>query len=683
MILGPGTLVHQRYRIVQAIGQGGMGTVYEAVDERLGHTIALKQTRLSGVQADQAFEREARLLARLNHPSLPRVTDYFVETEGQFLVMDYIGGQDLAHLLQQQGGPFAVRQVLDWADQLLDALEYLHRQQPPVIHRDIKPHNMKLGPSDRMMLLDFGLAKGMATTTQQQVSVAGYTPQYAPIEQIQGTGTDHRSDLYALAVTLHHLLTGTAPVNALSRATAHINHQPDPQPAAHVVNPQVPPAVSHVLMQAMAMRSEDRLTDAATMRAALRQAQMQSAYTDETVVSAPAPEAVVANPQPAATPMVQPATQPVGGAVQSKPSKSSLWLWLGGGLAIVVLLVCMLPIFGMAYFLAPMEGEVVPSPPVEAVAVEAGVAPTGQLDTPGRLTAANASDIIEYDRVKAHEGLIMGLAFTPDGKTLASASFDGQVKIWDVERRLLKHNLDGPGGDLHNVTISADGRQVAAGSESGAIGVWDIETGEALYTLQEHRDKVRNLVFAPDGSLLASGSLDKTLRLWDTETGTLLQTIDAHISVWGLAFSPDGQIIAFGDGSSVKMYNLTSNEVVRTLEEAETTIQQVTFSPDGDHLAASFEGSIILWNTFDGSVLATLTKPGVTIKCLAFSPDSQLLASGDDQDMLRLWDMQSKSQLDTNLLHSSTVYSTAFAPDQKLLVAVDGWEMIFWAAEAR
>ncbi len=276
----PGTLVNERYLIVRLIGQGGMGAVYEATDQRLKGNVALKQTTLSDQQSEKAFEREAHLLARLRHPALPKVIDYFSDHEGQFLVMEFFPGDDLAHMLTQRGEPFAVAQVLDWADQLLAALHYLHQQHPPVIHRDIKPQNLKLTSENDIVLLDFGLAKGHQPGRTSHLtssgSILGYTPMYAPLEQIQGTGTDPRSDLYALAATLHHLLTSTPPIDTLTRAAASVNHQPDPQPATHTLNPQVSRPVSDVLAQAMRLAPDERPSNASTMRDMLHRARHMS-----------------------------------------------------------------------------------------------------------------------------------------------------------------------------------------------------------------------------------------------------------------------------------------------------------------------------------------------------------------------------------------------------------------------
>ena len=270
--LDEGTVLQDRYRVVRQLGHGGMGAVYEAVDERLGITVALKETLSSEASMLKQFEREARLLASMHHPALPRVSDHFVEGERAFLVMQYIGGVDLAKIIAQQPGPFPRDQVIAWADQLLDALVYLHSRDRQVIHRDIKPHNLKLTSTGQIALLDFGLAKAHSADTSLTSSRAffGYTKHYAPLEQIQDQRTDQRSDIYALGATLYHLLTGIKPDDALVRATAMINSEPDPLKPANHVHGAVGPEIAAILSKAMAQKSEDRFATAREFREALR-----------------------------------------------------------------------------------------------------------------------------------------------------------------------------------------------------------------------------------------------------------------------------------------------------------------------------------------------------------------------------------------------------------------------------
>jgi len=272
MHLQPNTLLQGRYRVARLLAQGGMGAVYEAVDERLGNTVALKQTLVSDLQLQAAFAREARLLAGLHHPALPVVSDHFAEHGDQFLVMQFIPGDDLGAMLQRRGAPFPLAEVLPWADRLLDALDVLHSRRPPIIHRDIKPQNLKLTARGELVLLDFGLAKGEVAPGGAGVSrsIFGYTPQYAPLEQIQGSGTAPGSDLYAAGATLYELLTGAPPPDALTRAAAAVSAQPDPLRPAHALNPALPPALSALLAEAMALDPARRPPSAAAMRAALR-----------------------------------------------------------------------------------------------------------------------------------------------------------------------------------------------------------------------------------------------------------------------------------------------------------------------------------------------------------------------------------------------------------------------------
>lgn len=270
-MLAVGTVLQNRYLIVHKIGQGGMGAVYEAKDQRLGVTVALKETIVNQEALHKAFEREAKLLAKLRHASLPVVSDYFFEADGQYLVMQYIDGKDLGELLSEKK-IFPLVDVLNWTERLLDALDYLHSQNPPIIHRDIKPSNLKLTERGEIILLDFGLAKGNQSQGNTNASIYGYTPHYAPIEQIEGTGTDERSDIYALAATIYHLLTGVKPADAMPRVLSVLNGNSDPLRPACEISPQIPVAISEVLSRALSQKRDERPASAAQMKRELNDA---------------------------------------------------------------------------------------------------------------------------------------------------------------------------------------------------------------------------------------------------------------------------------------------------------------------------------------------------------------------------------------------------------------------------
>ena len=220
-----------RYQIREQIGQGGIGSVYLANDLRLeGRLCAVKEVEHDRSlptkifeEAREQFMREATVLARLDHPNLPKVSDFFSSENRDYLVMDYVPGEDLRTLMldARRGKAFLrVDVVLGWANQIANALTYLHRQDPPIIHRDIKPSNLKLTPSGLVKLVDFGLVKVLVPDEMTITVIQGQgTILYTPLEQYgsDGAHTDVRSDVYSLGATLYHLLTNEPPADARTR----------------------------------------------------------------------------------------------------------------------------------------------------------------------------------------------------------------------------------------------------------------------------------------------------------------------------------------------------------------------------------------------------------------------------------------------------------------------------------
>jgi len=200
MTLEQGTLLNGRYRIVDILGQGGMGSVYRAMDENLGMEVAVKENLFTTDEYSRQFRLEAVILASLRHPNLPRVTDHFVfENQGQYLVMDYIEGEDLRQRMERLGTIPEEDAILIGAA-IADALSHLHSRKPPVLHRDIKPGNVKITPDGRVFLVDFGLAKLVQGTQTTTTGARAMTPGYSPPEQYGTARTDPRSDIYSLAL---------------------------------------------------------------------------------------------------------------------------------------------------------------------------------------------------------------------------------------------------------------------------------------------------------------------------------------------------------------------------------------------------------------------------------------------------------------------------------------------------
>ena len=278
-ILDAGTLLRERYEILELVGQGGMGAVYKAVDLVLEGRIcavkevlpALTNSNSSNEELDQMseqFRREASVLARLDHPNLPKVSDYFTEGGREYLVMDFVEGRDLQEILQD-----AIRRneflqesvVMGWAVQLLDALEYMHSQAPPVLHRDIKPSNIKLTPRGTVKLVDFGLVKLVQVDESKTVTVlqGRGTVAYTPLEQYGGDSgfTDARSDLYSLGATIYHLLAGIPPVDAKERFL-----HPGTLTSLRQLNPAISIRTERSVFLALSMHPTERPSTAREMR---------------------------------------------------------------------------------------------------------------------------------------------------------------------------------------------------------------------------------------------------------------------------------------------------------------------------------------------------------------------------------------------------------------------------------
>jgi serine/threonine protein kinase len=262
MSLEPGSILHDRYRIDGQLGKGGMGTVYLAFDQTLQIKVALKENLNLNPESERQFHREASLLASLRHPNLPRVTDHFILEGRQYLVMDYIEGEDLHARARRQ--PPTPLDVLRWADDVCEALVYLHSRKPPVIHRDIKPSNIKVQPDGNVVLVDFGLAK-VFDHQQTTTGARGLTPGFSPPEQYGSGRTDARSDQYALAATMYNLLTGTAPADSIERMMGNEELKP-----AASLNPAIPPNVDACLERALSISKDDRFPNVAAFQAALK-----------------------------------------------------------------------------------------------------------------------------------------------------------------------------------------------------------------------------------------------------------------------------------------------------------------------------------------------------------------------------------------------------------------------------
>jgi serine/threonine protein kinase len=375
MSLSIGQVLNNRYRITKLLGQGGFGAVYRAWDLSLKKPCAVKQNFETSPQAHQQFEREAVILARLHHPNLPRVTDHFtIPEEAQYLVMDFVEGEDLQEILDHRGGPLPESQVLPWIEQVCDALTYLHNQVPPIIHRDIKPANIKVTPQGQAMLVDFGIAKVYDPNLKTTLGARAVTPGFSPLEQYGQGSTDPRSDVYSLGAMLYTLLTARQLPESTQRAVRDTVIPPER------LNPSISPPVVAAIKQAIQVDAAHRLQSVSDFKTAL--------LTTQTIVAPPPMAQSAANrysnlqPTAALRPNIQSAK--VGGIPK--------WLLLAGlgvvGVGIIV-------VIGLVAFFAGRISEPTPEvivgvETVVGFTVTAGV----PVNTPGLLPTSTPVPVL-------------------------------------------------------------------------------------------------------------------------------------------------------------------------------------------------------------------------------------------------------------------------------------------------
>ena len=281
------------------------------------------------------------------------------------------------------------------------------------------------------------------------------------------------------------------------------------------------------------------------------------------------------------------------------------------------------------------------------------------------------SEVKERNSLEGHSNSVRSVVFSPDGKTLASASFDNTIKLWHLETQKPIATLIGHSNLVNSVAFSFDGLILASASDDNTIKLWHLETQKRIATLTGHSDLVNSVAFSPDSKTLASASDDKTIKLWHLETQKLIATLRHSNEVRSVAFSPDGKTLAStSDDHTIKLWPLQSQKPIATLTGHSSKVNSVAFSPDGLTLASvSSDKTIKLWHLQSQKPIATLTGHSSKVNSVAFSPDGLTLASASSDKTIKLWHLQSQKLIATLTGHSSWVYSVAFSPDALTLAS--------------
>jgi len=353
MTLERGTLLHNRYRIVDILGQGGMGFVYRAIDENLGVEVAVKENLFTTDDYARQFHLEAVILANMRHPNLTRVTDHFViENQGQYLVMDYIEGEDLRQRMERLI-TITEEDAILIGIAMCDALTHLHSRNPPILHRDIKPGNVKITSDGHIYLVDFGLAKIMKGAEDTTTGARAMTPGYSPPEQYGTARTDVRTDIYSLGATLYAALTGVIPEEGLARVMDKIELTP-----LRKRNPAISRRMAGVIEKAMSIRVEDRYQTAAEFRHALVKANPRTLPLNGDILVEPPPGFVDSDeikghsgrPDNSSKKIDQPVAPPPVPPVPQKGLGKGFWIFVSYVLLLVLAVVVVVP-----YYWAPIS----------------------------------------------------------------------------------------------------------------------------------------------------------------------------------------------------------------------------------------------------------------------------------------------------------------------------------------
>jgi len=715
-MLTPGIVLQNRYRIVSLLGQGGMGAVYRAWDMRLNISVAVKEmVPQPGIdpptlaQLRQQFYQEAQVLARLDHPNLVRVTDYFEEWGNAYLVMNFVEGQSLADLIAARG-PLPEARVLEWARQLLDALAYCHAQG--VVHRDIKPQNIIIRADGRPILVDFGLAKlwdPRDPRTRTAVRAMG-TPEYAPPEQYGTSLTDHRSDIYSLGATLYHALTGKEPPPAGERAANPKTPLPLPRLAPHLGN-----RTYHVVLKAMNLEKRDRWQSAEEMRKEVVRAMsdISPTSTGTSTIRQPAPTAssqsvprssdhrpAPASPQPhpGAPPAPRPASAPPQPGPGAPPGRYSTSAPHQSQPATPPASPAQRPAPGPqqpgpapAF---PSVRQPVASPPQQASAYDLSVGQTTPATAPQPFAGIPTwllvfsvllplllivfliVTVLQYASTQpslsrsGHESSA-GPNATPSRSIQDFGLLPGDVILPENATGVIQIAIFGLDYPVFCVTFSRDNALLASGGEN-TIHLWQVAQGKPLRTIKLNNSYVRCMALSPNGDILVSGLDNSSVQLWRVADGALLRTLEGHnAGVLSVAFSPDGQTLASGSvDRNVRLWRVSDGASLRTLEGHTGWVLSVAFSPDGQTLASgSYDRTVRLWRVSDGASLRTLEGHTDSVWSVAFSPDGQTLASGSGDATVRLWRVSDGALLRTLEGHTDSVRSVAFSPDGQTLAS--------------
>jgi Tfp pilus assembly protein PilF len=611
-----GDVIGDRYRITQEIGTGGVATTYAAEDVRSGSRVAVKQLLLwqrHDWKVLELFEREASMLAQLEHPGIPRYVDYLqIEHDGApcfYLVQELADGRTLQAWSDGGFRPDEM-QVRRIADELLGILEYLQGRTPPIVHRDIKPGNLIWRADGSLALVDFGAVKD-PSGTEHGSTVVGTFGFMAP-EQLRGASM-LQTDLYGVAATCVYLLCRKTPAEL-------------PEKAGEVQLERAI-AVGHGfagwLERMLARAPERRFATASEARAELARVDLR----------------------------------------RPKTTRASL---IAAGLAALFVVPGAIAagVYGPAMFGAPVK-------PAASTAAGSGkpVSSTVRYDA-----ARDRTGRIRWVRnLTGHWSAVFGVGVASQGTQVVTTSADKTAKLWDFSSGEAIRTFPGHQSRIGVPVITRDGTKLVTPSDK--IRVFELATGELERTLEGHPGQTTQLALSPDQQRLVSVGFDGTVKLWDLSGGRLLASTPAPRRCFGAAWSTDGATVATScEDGSVRLYDPATLRETQKLGAHTRSATEVLFTPDGKTLvSAGDDRKIVVYSVEFRKVMRTLEGHTDEVWAIAISQDGKTLVSGGKDEVIRLWDIYSGKQLDAIHYEKQPALDLAFTADgQSFLAALGG-----------
>ena len=645
---GPFLQTIGKFEVLERLGQGGMGTVYRARDPILDRPVALKTISpelAANPEFLGRFQREARAAARLTHPNIVTVYELGDLAGTPYIAMELLEGLDLVEAMSP--GRLPLDEKLRIMVEVCRGLDYAHKRG--VIHRDVKPANVRLLANGNVKLVDFGIARlGESTLTQTGILLG--TPSYLAPEVVAGGRVDHRADMWAVGVILFELLSGQRPFQAPTFVGLVYRIVHEPAPVLDTAALQIPPLLAGVVARTLEKDPSRRYQDLAELAAALQGVRGVGETTEPTLSPQARERAVELELAAVRRSMeandLERALEAARRAQALAPSRTEVVALveriersLAGAPAAVVDRHHTLPAIESTVLATPTPSRPRLPTPVLTELRARGASVFRELATFGEPPATQA------------------LARSPVDDLLATAGADGAVRLWDLQSRTRRQSLR---TDMHKraghdaralaLAFAPDGALLASGHVDGSIHLWDMASGEEVRVKLRHEEQIVSaLAFSPDGRTLASGGVDSSLKLWDVQAArkgeARRELVRQPAAVTALTFVAGGALLVTGHANRVlRVTDVATRRLTATLRGPEALVNLLCASPDGRRLAVgSHDRTVRVYDVESQAQIAIVTPHKKPATSLCFFADGSHLASVALENMVHLWDLQSSS----------------------------------------